>query len=175
MEPPRSRLCLIAAVARNGAIGRANDLLWTDPADQRHFRQATMGCPVLMGRRTWESLPARFRPLPGRRNVVVTRNPAFHADGAETAPGLDEALARVADAARVFVIGGGELYTQALPRADELWLTEIDAEPAGDVFFPAFDRAAFDEVARQPQRAADGTRFDFVTYRRRAPAPQSVD
>ncbi len=175
-------IALIAAVARNRAIGRGNDLLWTDPADQRHFRQATLGCPVVMGRRTWESLPARFRPLPGRRNVVVTRNAGFSAPGAETAASLDAALARVAQApaegatpppGRVFVIGGGELYALALPRADELWLTEIDADLDGDTFFPPFDRSAFDEVSRQPQQAADGTRFAFVTYRRRLPPPHA--
>lgn len=165
-------MCLIAAVARDGAIGRGNALLWTDPADQRHFRQSTLGCPVIMGRRTWESLPERFRPLPGRRNVVVTRNPAYAAPGAETAPGLDEALAQVRPAPRVFVIGGGELYAQALPGADELWLTEIDADLPGDVFFPAIDRQAFEEVSRQPRQAADGTPFAFVVYRRRAPGPQ---
>ena len=174
MPPAPPRLALIAAVARNRAIGRGNTLLWTEPADQRHFRQATMGCPVVMGRRTWESLPPRFRPLPGRRNVVVTRNAAYTAPGAETAPDLDAALALAgaatagaAPADRVFVIGGGELYALALPRADELWLTEIDADLDGDTFFPPFDRAAFDEVSRQPQQAADGTRFAFVTYRRR--------
>lgn len=176
MPPALPRLALIAAVARNRAIGRGNALLWTEPADQRHFRQATMGCPVVMGRRTWESLPARFRPLPGRRNVVVTRHAAYAAPGAETAPDLDAALAlagqpAAGDApARVFVIGGGELYALALPRADELWLTEIDADLDGDTFFPPFDRAAFDEVSRQPQQAADGTRFAFVTYRRRPPS-----
>lgn len=193
-------VALIAAVARNRAIGRGNQLLWSEPADQRHFRQATLGCPVVMGRRTWESLPPRFRPLPGRRNVVVTRNAAYAAPGAETAPDLDTALARVvhpaADpslgataagdtaaggaggntAARVFVIGGGELYTLALPRADELWLTEIDADLDGDTFFPPFDPSAFQEVDRQTQQAADGTRFAFVTYRRRSlPWPPGTD
>jgi dihydrofolate reductase len=160
-------LVLIAAVARQGAIGRANQLLWTDPADLRHFRQVTLGCPVIMGRRTWESLPARLRPLPGRRNLVVTRQPGYAAAGAETAGGLDEALARLAGAARVFVIGGGELYAQALPRADELVLTEIDADLDGDTFFPAWDRRAFVESSREPHRAADGTAFAFVHYRRR--------
>jgi dihydrofolate reductase len=176
MNPNASRLCLIAAVARNGAIGRDNNLIWSDPADQRHVRQTTMGCPVVMGRRTWESLPERFRPLPGRRNVVVTRKPFFDAVGAETAPDLDTALGRLGDAPRVFVIGGGELYRLALPRADELVLTEIDAELEGDVFFPSVDAAMFDVVERQPQRAADGTPFAFVTYRRRGTAPpQSHD
>ena len=175
MPAPHVAIVLIAAVARNGAIGRGNGLLWTDPVDQRHFRQSTMGCPVIMGRRTWESLPERFRPLPGRRNVVVTRNPAFVAPGAETAGSLDDALSRVDGQARVFVIGGGELYAAALPRSDELLLTEIDADLHGDVFFPTIDRAAFAEVARQPHMAADGTRFAFVRYRRRESHPQDVD
>lgn len=161
-----SRLALIAAVARNGAIGRGNALLWTEPADQRHFRQATMGCPVLMGRRTWESLPARFRPLPGRRNIVVTRQPGYEAPGAQTAGSLQAALALVAAEPRVFVIGGGQLYAEALPLADELVLTEVDADLDGDTFFPAWDRSRFAEVSRQPEQAADGTGFAFVHYRR---------
>lgn len=167
-EPAPPRLALIAAVARNGAIGRGNALLWSDPADMRRFRQVTLGCPVIMGRRTWESLPERFRPLPGRRNLVVTRQAAFAAPGAETAASLDEALARVAGEPLVFVIGGGQLYAQALPRADELVLTEIDADLDGDTFFPRWDRAAFTEIERSPQRGADGTPFAFVRYRRRA-------
>jgi len=162
-------LVLIAALARNRAIGRGNALLWTEAADQRHFRAATMGHPVLMGRRTWESLPARFRPLPGRRNIVLSRRPDFSAPGAETAPELDAALARLDGAGRVFVIGGGELYARALAHADELLLTEIDADLDGDTFFPAFDRGQFEEVARDAQQAADGTRYAFVRYRRRHP------
>lgn len=167
---PAARLCLIAAVDRRRGIGRGNALLWAEPADQRHFRQATMGCPVIMGRRTWESLPTRFRPLPGRHNIVVTRNPHYAAAGAATAPDLDAAIAQAGDAARLFVIGGGELYALAMPRADELLLTEIDAEFDADVHFPAVDHACFDEVERQPQVAADGTRYAFVTYCRRAAA-----
>jgi dihydrofolate reductase len=159
-------LSLIAAVARNGAIGKGNALLWREPEDQKHFRRATMGCPVVMGRKTWDSLPPRFRPLPGRRNIVVTRDAAWRADGAEAAASLDAALALVAGAPKVFVIGGGELYASALPRADELLLTEIDAELDGDVFFPPW-RAQFTEVSRETHRSADGVRFDFVTYRRK--------
>jgi dihydrofolate reductase len=122
-----------------------------------------------MGRKTWDSLPARFRPLPGRRNVVVTRDAQWQAPGAERAPSLDAALDLVADAAKAFVIGGGQLYAQALARADELVLTEIDAAFGGaDTFFPAFDRDAFVESAREPRRASDGTGYAFVTYRRRA-------
>lgn len=165
----RPTLVLVAALDRQGAIGRGGELLWQEREDQAHFRRVTMGYPVLMGRKTWDSLPARFRPLPGRRNIVVTRNAAWHADGAERAGSLDAALALVADAQRVCVIGGGELYALALPHADELVLTEIDrAFDGADTFFPRFERAAFAEVDRQGHVAADGTRFAFVTYRRRS-------
>lgn len=167
MNRRRTVVALIAAVARNGAIGRDNDLLWRDPQDMAHFRRATLGCPVVMGRRTWDSLPPRFRPLPGRRNVVVTRNPHWRADGVESTTSLADALARLAGAPKVFVIGGAQLYAAALPWADELVLTEIDADLDGDAHFPRWDRADFDEVAREPHTAADGTRFAFVTYRRR--------
>lgn len=165
---PRPGLVLVAAVDRQRAIGRGGELLWNEREDQAHFRRVTMGCPVIMGRRTWDSLPARFRPLPGRRNVVVTRQAGWHADGAEPAASLDAALALVAEAPRVCVIGGGELYALALPRADELVLTEIDrAFDGADTHFPSFDRAAWHETARDAREAADGTRFAFVTYRRR--------
>lgn len=159
-------LALIAAVARNGAIGHDNQLLWHEPLDQQYFRRVTMGCPVIMGRRTWESLPARFRPLPGRRNLVLTRQSSLDAPGAEVVPRLSEALQRTADAERVFVIGGAEIYALALPLADELRLTEIDADLAGDVHFPRWNRAAFTETARESHVGADGVRFDFVTYRK---------
>jgi dihydrofolate reductase len=162
-------LVLIAAVARNGAIGRGNDLLWKEAADQKHFVATTRGHAVIMGRRTWESLPPRFRPLPGRRNIVVTRSAGFEAPGAETVDSLDAALQRVAGESRVFIIGGAQLYAQALPRVDEMVLTEIDADLEGDVHFPAWDRQAFVEVSRAGHVGAGGTRFAFVTYRRRSP------
>ncbi len=160
-------LALIAAVARNGAIGRDNDLVFGDPADQRHFRATTMGCPVIMGRKTWDSLPARFRPLPGRRNVVVTRNAHWQAEGAERAGSLAAALAAVQGVPRAFVMGGGELYAQALPQADELVLTEVDAELPGDTFFPAWDRAAFEVVQQAAHHTEGGVAFTITTYRRR--------
>jgi dihydrofolate reductase len=164
----RPTLALIAALDRRHAIGRNGGLLWHESEDQRHFRRVTMGCPVIMGRKTWDSLPERFRPLPGRRNIVVTRQAQWQATGAEPAPSFDRALALVAQADKVFVIGGGELYVHALPLADELVLTEIDrAFDDADVFFPAFDRTAFVETAREPRRTADGTDYAFVTYRRR--------
>lgn len=162
-------LSLIAAVARGGAIGRDNDLLWHDSRDQKHFRAATLGCPVVMGRRTWDSLPERFRPLPGRRNIVVTRNIAWQAPGAEVAHSLAEALALVADAPKAFVMGGGQLYAEALTHADELVLTEVDADFEADTFFPDWDRSAFTEVQREAHTAQTpgDMPFAFVTYRRR--------
>jgi dihydrofolate reductase len=169
------RIIVIAAVARNGVIGDGGRLPWRLPADMHHFRETTQGCPVIMGRKTWDSLPERFRPLPGRRNVVVTRNAAWHADGADAAASLDAALARVAGAAKVFVIGGGELYALALPRADELVLTEIDtAFDGADTFFPRFDRTAFIETERDPRTAPDGIRYAFVTYRRGAASARTA-
>jgi dihydrofolate reductase len=156
------RLAIIAAVARNRVIGSANALVWHNAEDQRHFRRVTLGCPVIMGRKTWESLPERYRPLPGRRNIVVTRDAGFAAPGAEVAASLDAALALVADAPKAFVVGGGELYARALPLADELVLTEIDVDLDGDTYFPAWERAAFDEVERERH---DG--FSFVRYRRK--------
>jgi len=162
---PRPTLALIAAIDRSGAIGRHGALLWHESEDQKHFRRVTMGCPVIMGRKTWDSLPERFRPLPGRRNIVVTRNAQWQGAGAERAASLDAALQAVAEAAKVFVIGGAELYALALPLADELALTEIDAAFDGaDVFFPAIDRTRFAETAREPRVAGDGTRYAFVTY-----------
>jgi dihydrofolate reductase len=168
MKKSGPALALIAALDRRRAIGRGGGLLWQEREDQKHFRAATMGCPVIMGRKTWDSLPARFRPLPGRRNIVVTRNADWWAAGADAARSLDEALGLVADAPKVFVIGGGALYALALPRADELVLTEIDTVfDDADTFFPAIDTAAFHEVQRDAHVAADGTRYAFVNYRRR--------
>ncbi|MEN9630615.1 MAG: hypothetical protein RJA10_3843 [Pseudomonadota bacterium] len=165
----RPQLVLIAAVARNGVIGSGNDLVWRLPEDQRYFRATTTGAPVIMGRSTWDSLPERFRPLPGRRNIVLTHQPTWAAPGAEGVRGLDEALARVQDSPRVFVIGGAQVYAQALPRADELLLTEIDRDFNGDIRFPDWPREQFTEVSRQVHRAAPPNDFDFafVTYRRR--------
>jgi dihydrofolate reductase len=163
----RPTLVLIAALDRRRAIGRGGELLWHEREDQRHFRALTMGCPVIMGRKTWDSLPAKFRPLPGRRNIVVTRDAQWRADGAEATRSLDAALALADGAARVFVIGGGELYASALPHADELVLTEIETVFEGaDVFFPAFDLDSFAEAAREERTSADGTPYAFVTYRR---------
>ena len=161
------KVSIVAAVARGGVIGRDNAIPWRIPEDLARFRELTTGHPVVMGRRTWDSLPDRFRPLPGRRNVVVTRDPEWRAEDAERAASLDEALALVDGASRAFVIGGGQLYVEALPLADELLLTEIDSEIAGDTLFPPWERAEFDEVARDEHVSVTGLPFAFVSYRRR--------
>jgi dihydrofolate reductase len=158
---------MVWAQARGGVIGADGGLPWHLPEDLALFRDLTMGATVVMGRRTWDSLPERFRPLPGRRNVVVTRNPAWHGEGAERAGSLDEALRLVNGAERVFVIGGGQLYAEALPRADELLLTEIEADVEGDTWFPGWEREDFDEVGREQHVSGSGVEFSFVTYVRR--------
>jgi dihydrofolate reductase len=161
------RISIVAAVARGGVIGREGSIPWHIPEDAHRFREVTMGHPVVMGRRTWDSLPDRFRPLPGRRNVVVTRNPVWRADGAERAGSLEEALQLAAGAAQVFVIGGSELYAQALPLADELLLTEIDAAYDGDAFFPPWQPRLFEQVDREEHVSEDGVAFAFARYARR--------
>ena len=158
----------MAAVARNGVIGRDGAIPWRIPEDMRRFRELTTGHPVIMGRRTWDSLPDRYRPLPGRRNVVVTRNRDWNAEGAEAAASLDGALRLVEGADNVFVIGGAQLYADALPLADELLLTEIDADVEGDTCFPRWDPNEFDEVEREtPASEPQSIPFSFVTYVRR--------
>ena len=161
-------IALIAAVARNGVFGNAGSLPWHLPEDMAYFRRTTAGCPVVMGRKTWDSLPARFRPLPGRLNIVVTRQPSWQAAGAVAVPSLDAARAAAGAVPRVFVIGGAALFAAALPLADELLLTELHADFAGDTRFPAWDRAAFVELSREHRQAAppNDFSFDFVTYRR---------
>jgi dihydrofolate reductase len=165
-SPRQPLLSLIAAVARNGAIGRNNQLLWHEPEDQRHFRRVTMGSPVLMGRKTWDSLPERFRPLPGRRNLVLSRDPGWQAEGAEPVNSLDAALHAAIGATKVSVIGGAQVYALALPRADELVLTEVDADLDGDIFFPTWERSRFAETSRERHTSVSGVPYSFVTYTR---------
>jgi dihydrofolate reductase len=160
------KVSLVAAVARGGVIGRDGGIPWRLPEDMARFRALTMGHPVVMGRRTWESLPDQFRPLPGRGNVVVTRNPDWSAQAADRAASVEDALRLLESEPEVFVIGGGEIYAAALPFADELLLTEIDAEVDGDTTFPRWDPGEFDEASREEHVSADGTPFAFVTYRR---------
>lgn len=159
-------IVIIAAVAKNRVIGKDNTLIWNIPEDMAHFKALTSGQTVIMGRKTWESLPAAFRPLPGRLNIVVSRNPGFEAPGASVVASLPEALAAAGDAEIAFVIGGAELYRQALPLADRLLLTEIDQAYDGDAFFPEFDRNTWTETARDARVAESGLAFAFVTYQR---------
>lgn len=158
------RIYLVAAVAANGVIGAKGGMPWHLPEDLRHFKALTLGHPVIMGRRTWESIG---KPLPGRENIVVSRRAGFDAPGASVASSLGAALALCAGEAVVFVIGGGELYREALPLAHGLVLTEIQRDYEGDTRFPDWDRAPWRETQRKPQAAADGLRFDFVLYERR--------
>ncbi|SDI17704.1 dihydrofolate reductase [Propionivibrio dicarboxylicus] len=155
-------LSLIAAVARQRVIGKDNALLWHLPEDMRYFRETTRGKPVIMGRKTWESLPEKFRPLPGRRNIVVSRNAAYVAPGAELAGSLDAALAATQGENEVFVIGGEALYRLALPHADRLYLTEIERDYDGDAFFPEIIAQEWQECSR----VAGGADFSFAIYGR---------
>lgn len=169
MSPP---LTLIAAVARNGGIGYRNQLLWQLPGDMAHFRRQTAGQPVIMGRKTWESLPPRFRPLPGRLNIVISRQPNFAAPGAELVTSLPAAIdrARQAETPRaLFVIGGAEIYRQSLPLADQLILTEVDDAPPADSFFPPVAAEIWQEISREVQQETGCPAYAFVTYQRRRP------
>ncbi|OYV35981.1 MAG: diacylglycerol kinase [Thiomonas sp. 20-64-5] len=156
-----TRLVLIAAVARNGIIGKDGGMPWHLPADLQHFKRLTLGHPILMGRRTWDSLG---RPLPGRRNIVISRRDDWHAEGADHASSLPAALQLVAADPLAFVIGGAQLYAQVLPLADGLELTEIDQAFDGDTRFPDWDRSRFVETARQTQTSPEGWAYHFVSY-----------
>lgn len=160
-------IIIIAAVAKNGVIGKDNQLLWHIPEDMKHFREVTAGKPVIMGRKTWESLPERFRPLPGRRNIVITRQSDYRALGAETYHSVTAAIAACAQEPTVCVIGGGELYKQALPLADTLNLTKVDLSPNGDAFFPSIEFSQWQETSRTGGQSSEGTSFEFVTYKRK--------
>lgn len=157
------RIGIIYARARNGVIGKDNAMPWRLPEDMAHFKQLTMGWPVIMGRKTWDSLPPKFRPLPGRRNIVVTRQSGWRADGAERAGSLTEALAQCGGAAQVWVTGGAEIYRQALALAHVAEVTEIDADFEGDAYAPELG-SEWREVARDKHVAASGLPFSFVTY-----------
>ncbi|HLT27244.1 MAG TPA: dihydrofolate reductase [Zeimonas sp.] len=167
----RPRVTLVVARARNGVIGADGGLPWHLPEDLKHFRALTMGHAIVMGRRTWDSIG---RALPGRRSIVVSRDETRRFEGAERAASIDEALEIAsrpgADPSiatdEVFVIGGAQLFAAALARADRAVVTEIDRDVEGDTHFEALDSAAWSVVDRRERRAADGTRFAIVDYRR---------
>ena len=160
-----SRINLIFARAANGVIGKDNTMPWHLPEDLAHFKRQTQGCPVVMGRKTWDSLPPRFRPLPGRSNIVITRQSDWQAVGALRAASLPEALSLCGDAPDIWVIGGAEIYRQAEPMAVRAEVTEIAQDFEGDAFAPVLG-AAWQETARSAQLAASGLAFSFVTYQK---------
>jgi dihydrofolate reductase len=161
--PPKPKIVLVVARAANGVIGRDGKLPWHLPADLRHFKHVTMGTPMIMGRRTFESLPGL---LPGRRHIVITRGKRWTAVGAEAAASVEDALA-AAGGGRVSVIGGAEIFRLFEPRAEAVELTELHFEPDGDTILPPFDRAAWREVAREDHPAAQGNpAFSFVRLER---------
>lgn len=159
MNAAKPLLSIIAAMARNRVIGRGNRLPWRLPADLAHFKVVTMGKPMIMGRKTWESLPGL---LPGRRHIVVTRNPDYTAPGATVVHSLQEAIAAAGGVPEVMVVGGANLYAQALPLAGRLYLTEIEADVEGDVWFPDFDRSAWRELARERHGSDDNNPYDYL-------------
>ncbi|MEI2296491.1 dihydrofolate reductase [Ensifer sp. MJa1] len=169
------RISIVVAVAANGVIGRDGDLPWRLSTDLKRFKALTIGKPVIMGRKTWASLG---RPLPGRANIVITRNADFVAEGASVVPSLDAAIAlanreaAVAGADEICVIGGGEIYRQAIALADILHVTEVQAEVEGDTRFPDIDPQVFEKVFEEdlPQGERDSHGMHFVTFRRRATA-----
>ena len=161
----RPRIGLIWAQARNRVIGKDGVMPWHLPEDLAHFKRTTLSHPVIMGRRTWDSIPPRFRPLPGRTNIVVTRQKDWRENGAQRLPSLREALQQCENSEQVWVIGGAQIYAQALPLADELVVTEIDAEVDGDAFAPAIG-PEWHEVARERIVAANGLPLAFVTWRK---------
>ena len=163
------QLKLIFARASNGVIGHHNALPWHLPEDLAHFKRTTLGCPVIMGRQTWDSLPVKFRPLPGRLNVVVTRQPDWQATGALVAHGVDQACQLCPPDSTAWVIGGAQLYAQAEPVATEAVVTEIDQAFDGDAFAPKLGPQWL-ETSRLPQTAANGMTFSLVTYRRQSQA-----
>ncbi|WP_132255218.1 dihydrofolate reductase [Methylobacterium segetis] len=165
MQSPTPRITLVVAVARNGVIGRDNDMAWRLRSDLRRFKALTMGKPILMGRKTFASLG---RPLPGRANLVLTRDRSFSAEGVTVVHDWDGALAAAGAAGELMVVGGGEIYAMALPHTDRIHLTEVDASPEGDTLFPPYDRSAFRETLREAHGAGehDEHAFTFVDLER---------
>ncbi|HEX3431207.1 MAG TPA: dihydrofolate reductase [Rhizomicrobium sp.] len=161
-----NRIALVVAKAANGVIGNRGTIPWRLPADMRRFKELTLGKPCIMGRKTWESLPKK--PLPGRLNIVVTRDPHFRAEGAVVASSLDEARARAEreNPGEICVIGGEEIYRAVLPRSDVIYLTEVLAEFRGNARFPPLAPGAWREITREEHVSADGLPYCFLTLER---------
>jgi dihydrofolate reductase len=163
------QLNLIYARARNGVIGKQGLLPWHLPEDLAHFKRTTLGCPVIMGRKTWDSLPPKFRPLPGRTNVVITRQSDWQENGVIPVNNMLEALSiceRIQPRAdQVWVIGGAQIYAQTLPLAKRVVVTEIDSDFEGDAYAPTLD-ADWQETNREQHASTTGLKFSFVSYTR---------
>jgi dihydrofolate reductase len=166
VHEPGPRIALIYARAANGVIGKDGTMPWHLPEDLAHFRTLTQGHPVIMGRKTWDSLPERFRPLPGRRNIVLTRQAHWQAAGAERADGLAQALALCDQAQEVWVIGGAQIYAQAEPLAERIELTEIHQSFEGDAYAPLLG-AQWLEAGRSSGVSKTGLGYSFVSLTRR--------
>lgn len=162
MSQPRIKF--VVAYSDNRAIGRDNALPWRLPSDLAHFKRNTMGQPIIMGRKTWESLG---RPLPGRPNLVISRDPGFSAQGATVFTSLRAALDNCPPETPACIIGGAQIFEHALPLADEIIATEVHAHVDGDVFFPPLPASEWEETERLAQPEENGYSFDFVVYRRR--------
>jgi dihydrofolate reductase len=156
------KIAIVVAMAANGVIGRDNQLPWHLPADLKHFKQTTMGKPILMGRKTWESIG---RPLPGRTNIVITRDSAYSAAGCEVVNSIEAAMAAAGEQDEVMVIGGAELYRQVLPRADTIYLTRIHEAFDGDTCFPEISNNEWHQVARDDYEADEKNPHDYSFIR----------
>lgn len=161
-------ISIVVAHARNRVIGRDGALPWRLPSDMRRFRELTTGHTVVMGRRTFESLPDAFRPLPERRNLVLSSDPSYGPPGTEVFPSLEAALA--ACEGDCFVVGGGATYADALPLCERVYATEVEAEPEGDAFFPAIDPGQWRCVERGERLMENGLGFTFKIYERSSAA-----
>ncbi|MBS1951160.1 MAG: Dihydrofolate reductase [Cytophagales bacterium] len=164
-------ISLIAAVSKNGVIGKNNALPWHLPDDMKYFMQTTKGHHTLMGRKNYESIPEKFRPLPNRINILITRNKSYAASGCIVVNDFQKGIetAQADNPQEIFIIGGAEIYKQGLPLADKLYLTEIDAEIDGDSFFPPFDKSKWKELSRihHENDLRHRYAFDFVIYQRK--------
>ena len=164
-------IAMIAAVAENGVIGKDNDLVWSLPDDMKYFMNSTKNHYIILGRKNYESLPPKFRPLPNRTNIVITRQPGLKLENTVVVNSLEEAVAvcKKAKQEKIFVIGGGQIYQQTLPITDTLYITEIHHKFEGDTFFPVYNKKEWEEVSREPHLTDErhNYAFDFVIYKRK--------
>lgn len=162
-------IAMIAAVAANGVIGKNNDLVWNLPDDMKYFMNTTKGHHIILGRKNYESLPPKFRPLPNRTNIVVTRQPSLNLTNTVVVNSLKQAFDYSKNQNKIFVIGGGQIYKQAFPFADTLYITEIHESFDGDTFFPEYDKNDWEEISRtfHPKDQRHAHAFDFVVYQRK--------